>query len=169
MSHNTVYNSIMAHIHEKIDFTSEVFIVYRNKVLLRMHDKYRKWLSVGGHIELDEDPNEAAIREVKEEVGIDVSLWSGNQKFFIDKPDVKEIVPPVFLNRHRVSDTHEHVTFIYFALSDSDNLTLSDDEISAECRWFTKSELETIELAPNIRCYASLALDTLGTKIWSRT
>ncbi len=63
---------LMPHIHEKIDFTVEVFIVYDNKVLLRKHDKYKKWLSIGGHIELDEDPNQAAIREVKEEVGLDI-------------------------------------------------------------------------------------------------
>ena len=64
----------MPHLHEKIDFTVEVFIVHKNRVLLRLHDKYRIWLSVGGHIELDEDPNQAAIREVKEEVGLDIEL-----------------------------------------------------------------------------------------------
>ncbi|MFK5282779.1 NUDIX domain-containing protein, partial [Lacticaseibacillus paracasei] len=62
----------MAHIHEKIDFTVEVFIVHKDKVLLRMHDKFKFWLSIGGHIELDEDPIQAAYREVKEEVGLDV-------------------------------------------------------------------------------------------------
>ena len=61
----------MPHIHNKIDFTVEVFIVYDNKVLLRKHDKYGMWLSVGGHIELDEDSNQAALREVKEEVGLE--------------------------------------------------------------------------------------------------
>lgn len=44
----------MAHIHEKIDFVADVFIVYKDKVFLRMHDKLHVWLSVGGHIELDE-------------------------------------------------------------------------------------------------------------------
>ena len=43
-------NSHLPHIHEKIDFTVEVFIVYKNKVLLRMHDKVKKWLGPGGHI-----------------------------------------------------------------------------------------------------------------------
>ena len=59
----------MPHIHEKIDYCVEVFIVYKNKILLRMHDKLGIWLSVGGHIELDEDPVEAAIREGREGVG----------------------------------------------------------------------------------------------------
>ena len=67
----------MPHIHEKIDFTSEVFIVYQDKVLLRIHDKYGRWLSIGGHIELDEDPVQAAIREAKEEVGLDIEIEDG--------------------------------------------------------------------------------------------
>ena len=71
----------MPHIHEKIDFTVEVFIVHKDKVLLRMHDKYKKWMSVGGHIELHEDPVEAAHREVKEEVGLDIELV-GNPRIF---------------------------------------------------------------------------------------
>jgi 8-oxo-dGTP pyrophosphatase MutT (NUDIX family) len=67
----------MAHIHTKpgqVDHTVEVFVVSGGKVLLRKHDKYGIWLSVGGHIELDEDPNQAALREVKEEVGLDTEL-----------------------------------------------------------------------------------------------
>ena len=56
----------MPHIHEKIDFTVGVFVVHKNKVLLRKHDKYHLWLDVGGHVELNEDPTEAAVREVKE-------------------------------------------------------------------------------------------------------
>ncbi len=57
----------MAHIHEKIDFTASVYIVFKNKVLLHKHKKLGIWLQPGGHIELDEDPNEAALREAKEE------------------------------------------------------------------------------------------------------
>ena len=48
----------MPHIHEKIDFTVEVFIVHKDTVLLRMHDKVKKWLGPGGHIELHEDPSD---------------------------------------------------------------------------------------------------------------
>lgn len=64
----------MPHLHEKIDFVSSVYIVNGDAVLLRKHDKYKMWLPPGGHIELDEDPSEAAIREAKEEVGLDVTL-----------------------------------------------------------------------------------------------
>lgn len=60
----------MPHIHERIDWTVDVLIVHEDRVLLRKHDKYKVWLMVGGHIELDEGPEEAALREVQEEVGL---------------------------------------------------------------------------------------------------
>lgn len=153
----------MPHIHEKIDFTVEVFIVHKNKVLLRVHDKFKKWLSVGGHIELAEDPIEAAIREVKEEVGLDIELV-GNEKIFHDFDHSRELVPPVALNRH-YSDKrgHEHVTLVYFARAKSTRIKAQlEDDKSEECRWCTKQDIETMDLWPNVRAYALEALRRLG-------
>lgn len=153
----------MPHIHDKIDFTVEVFIVYKTKVLLRMHDKYKKYLSVGGHIELNEDPNEAAIREVKEEVGLDINLDNNLQE---NRPDdeTRELIPPYFLNRHRVSDSHEHITFVYFATSQTDEIKETiEREKSESCKWFTKEELlEDRNILPNIKYYAIKALEQLN-------
>jgi 8-oxo-dGTP pyrophosphatase MutT (NUDIX family) len=152
----------MPHIHEKIDFTVEVFIVHKDKVLLRMHDKYKIWCSVGGHIELDEDPLEAAVREVKEEVGLDVRL-AGPAVPDFDEKDFKILMPPRYLGRHRTSLTHEHVVFVYFATSDTDQIadSLKEHERS-ETRWVTADELDTMELVPNIKFYAQEALKALG-------
>jgi 8-oxo-dGTP pyrophosphatase MutT (NUDIX family) len=150
----------MPHIHEKVDFTVEVFVVHEGRVLLRKHDKYKIWLSVGGHVELDEDPNEAAVREVLEEVGLDVRL-AGDAPDSSGK-DFKELVPPKFMNRHRINATHEHVTLVYFATSESDELRLSDDERSEDCRWFTREEIEDLDLRDNIRTYAIAALQELS-------
>ena len=150
----------MPHIHEKIDFTVEVFIVFNKRVLLRKHDKYKKWLGVGGHIELDEDPIQAAIREVKEEVGLDVEIIGHVSAPDFDIPDYKELTPPMFLNRHKINETHEHISLIYFAKSKTDALKVSKDkEISEECRWFSKEELEnSTEIQPHIKFYALKAL-----------
>ncbi len=151
----------MPHIHEKIDFTVEVFVVYKNKVLLRKHDKYKIWLSVGGHIELDEDPNEAAIREVKEEVGLDIELIGNTPK---PEEGYKQLILPYFMNRHKINETHEHVTLIYFAKANTDKLILSEKETSEECRWFTMDELESsdLEIKNTVREYAKTALKILG-------
>ena len=55
----------MAHIHEKIDFTVAIFVVYDSKVFLIHHRKLDKWLPLGGHIELDEGPEQTALREAR--------------------------------------------------------------------------------------------------------
>lgn len=153
----------MPHIHEKIDFCVETFVVHENKVLLRKHDKYNKWLTPGGHIELHEDPTQAAIREVKEEVGLDIMLYDG----YVVRSDARNcIVPPRFLNRHKINDVHEHVVLIYLAASLTDELVIPDSE-KAECRWFSVDELddEKYGLANDVRHYAKTALAEVSSSI----
>jgi len=150
----------MAHIHDNIDFTASVFIVHGGKVLLHMHTKLGKWLQPGGHIELDEDPNQAAIREVKEETGLDVSL--------VGAPRIPElaghpndIIPPKFLNRHPYNATHEHVDLTFFATVLGGELV---PENGVQIRWFTREELENrvVEIEQTTRAYALAALAELA-------
>ncbi|MDO8510892.1 MAG: NUDIX domain-containing protein [Nanoarchaeota archaeon] len=153
----------MAHIHEKIDFTAEVFIVYQDKVLLRIHDKYKKWLSVGGHIELYEDPNQAAVREVREEVGLEVKLYHHPSHQPVEHDGYKELIPPEFMNIHRINDTHQHISLVYFATTNTDQLILSEDEKSDGCKWFTEEELDHPQygISETIKKYAKTALEKL--------
>lgn len=156
----------MAHIHEKIDYTVEVFIVYKNKVLLRKHDKYDIWLSVGGHIELDEIPEDAAVREVKEEVGLDIKLV-GNRKGEAngnsENRGHRDLLPPKYLGIHPVNDTHQHIVLVYFATADSDKILESVyEKEKAETCWVSKDELEKMELVPNVKFYALEALKELS-------
>ncbi len=154
----------MPHLHDKIDFVSDVYVVHNNKVLLRKHDKYGIWLSVGGHIELNEDPNQAAIREVKEEVGLNVTLWD-IRLYKEATPNEQELIPPVFLNRHFVSETHEHVSHVYFALATTSKVTNEGEEASDEVRWFSLEDLEggNYQIIDRVRAYAKLALEKLAT------
>ena len=121
---------------------------------------------MGGHIELNEDPNQAAVREVKEEVNLDIVLENSLQTFQRSESDYKELIPPYFLNRHRVSDSHEHITLTYFAKTNTNNIMqLSKSEQSSDCRWFTNNELESLEDLPkNVKYYAQKALSVLSSK-----
>jgi len=103
----------MAHIHEKIDFTVAIFVVHDKKILVIHHRKLDKWLPLGGHIELDEDPEQAALREAKEESGLDVELLGERPP--TTSPGTRALIAPRFLDIHRISDTHEHIGMIYWA------------------------------------------------------
>jgi 8-oxo-dGTP pyrophosphatase MutT (NUDIX family) len=152
----------MPHIHEKIDYCADAYIVNGDAVLLRFHEKYDTWLPPGGHVELHEDPEEAAIREAKEEVGLDIVLV-GNRLLDVGDGD-REVLAPRFINRHRISDTHEHVVFEYFATSATRAVAPRAEEQDVEIRWFTKEELnaDVPGLWEKIRRYANLALDELA-------
>jgi len=148
----------MAHIHKLIDFAVAIFIVYKNRVLLIRHKELKKWLPVGGHIELDEDPEEAIFREVKEETGLEEIEIFG-QKPSIKSGGTKFLYPPTFLDIHDISQKHKHIGMIYFARAKSDKIVLAQKEHKA-IRWFTRREIESpsFNLRPSIKFYAKEVL-----------
>lgn len=154
----------MAHIHELIDWTATVLIVHKDKVLLRLHDKYNIYIGVGGHIELDEDPVTAAVRECKEEVGLDVTIYdNGSRPSEMEAESfMRYLPPPAHMNIHHVGGTqHQHIDLIYYATSRTNVLVLekSDDR----CLWLTKEELEAHpDIHPQIKFYTRGALNTLS-------
>ncbi len=158
----------MPHIHEKIDYTADALIVHGDRVLLRMHEKYHMWLSVGGHIELDEDPMEALVREAKEEVGLDIEIAVSPdtiiRDFYPNDRTFKWLIPPRFLNRHRISDTHDHISLYYFATSRTTEIKPAFGEPITECRWFSVEDLDdqSLKLWPHMQFYAKQAIRNVG-------
>ncbi len=103
----------MSHLHEKIDFTVAIFVVHDEKILLIHHRQLDKWLPLGGHVELDEDPEQAALREAKEESGLEVELLGERPP--TTGPGTRALIAPRFLDIHRINDTHEHIGMMYWA------------------------------------------------------
>ena len=149
----------MAHIHERIDFTASVLIVRDGAVLLHMHKKLGRWLQPGGHIELQEDPNEAALREAQEETGLLVELVNPLPKAAVRGG----LILPRFLNRHHFNETHEHIDLVYLARPVSGEVR-AEEEDAEPPRWFTREELERIDLGilEDVRAYALAAIDELS-------
>jgi len=153
----------MPHIHEAMDFSVETYIVFDKKVLLRFHDKYNIWLGVGGHVELDENPNQAAVREIKEEVGLDVELFDQSGLVGKHSENYLELIPPAFLDVHRISETHQHIGMRYFAKAFSDEIVEPEDEKSGGCKWMTREEVESAtDIDELIKMYALKAMEVLG-------
>jgi len=153
----------MAHIHEKIDFTSAVFIVRDAKILLILHRNLGKWLPVGGHIELDEDPETAALREAKEESGLDVELLG--ERAPTTCRDSRALITPRFLDIHRITDTHRHIALIYWARPVSGEVRLAPLE-HHDIRWFAAADLEALQpMDDSVKWYCRKAIEEIsGTK-----
>src|SRR6478672_5737164 len=134
----------MAHIHEKIDFTVAIFVVSKGRVLVIHHRKLDRWLPLGGHIELDEDPEQAALREAKEESGLTVELLGERPP--TTGPGTRALIAPRFLDIHRISDTHEHIGMIYWARPKTGTPTLATAE-HHDIRWCSAEDLERLQPA----------------------
>ena len=151
----------MAHIHEKIDFTVAIFVVRDTKVLLIHHRQLDKWLPLGGHIELDEDPEQAALREAWEESGFEVELLGERPP--TTSPGTRALIAPRFLDIHRITNTHEHIGMIYWARPKHGALTLAADE-HHDIRWCSADELEQLQPAMTeaVKWYCRKALEEIG-------
>ena len=132
----------MPHIHEKIDFAVAIFVVQDGRILLVHHRNLNQWLPLGGHIELDEDPEQAALRETKEESGLEVELLGERPP--TTGPGTRALIAPRFLDIHRISDTHEHIGMIYWARPKSGKLTLAAAE-HHNIRWCSSDELDKLQ------------------------
>jgi 8-oxo-dGTP pyrophosphatase MutT (NUDIX family) len=148
----------MAHIHEKIDFTVAVFVVCDEKVLLVHHRKLNKWLPLGGHIELAEDPEIAALREAKEESGFDVELLGERPP--TTEAGTRALIAPRFLDIHRITDTHEHIGMIYWARPKNGSLALAAAE-HHDIRWCSAEDLDKLNPAMSnaVKWYCRKALE----------
>jgi len=139
------------------DFTASAFIVNDDsEVLLMNHSKLGKWIQPGGHIEGDETPNEAARRETKEEVGLEIE--------FIEKADIEcensENLPKPFnMNLHTVSEDHMHCDFGFLAKPIEEVEATHEHENDGQ-KWFSAEGLEDLEEVPeNVRKLCLLAIE----------
>ncbi|HXI70519.1 MAG TPA: NUDIX domain-containing protein [Verrucomicrobiae bacterium] len=163
----------MAHIHEKIDFTVAIFVVHDGKILLIHHRKLDKWLPLGGHIELDEDPEQAALREAKEESGLDVELLGERPP--TTSPGTRALIAPRFLDIHRINDTHEHIGMIYWARPKVGSALRADrtqqrgipttlaGEEHHDIRWCSSAELDSLQPAMSnaVKWYCRKAIEEI--------
>ncbi len=136
-------------------FTATVLIVHKNKVLLHKHKQRGILLPVGGHLDRDELPQDAAMREVKEETG-DITLYTTNQVAF---KDARVLIQPIHMLLIDMNPYHQHIDFIFYARTAADTLEPSEGE-SRELYWLDETQIKTLEMPEDVR---SLALDALRT------
>ena len=151
----------MPHIHRLYDFVVSVFIVHRGKVLLVYHKKYNEWLPIGGHIDLNEDPEQALFKEIREECGLPVKILAARPA--IGHRGVKPILTPSYVDVHRITRVHKHIAFVYFGTTTSARAKLHERE-HREFRWVSGSDLGSRELrlTKSIRFYCEEALKAAG-------
>lgn len=123
------------------------------RVLLVHHKKHNVWIQPGGHLEATENPLEGAIREVKEETGIDISFLI-NKIVKIDDLSSTLPLPDFFLEEtipaHGDNPQHFHIDAIYVVEVPLQQAEKQVEE-SNEIRWFTKEEIADLTMYENTK------------------
>jgi len=128
------------------------------KILLVEHAKLGVWLYPGGHVELDETPDEATCREILEETGLKVKIiGSTNDALSNAGLDVKVLHTPYLVWRQRIPEGdryHFHTDLVYVCcLSVPDaksEIVPQPSEIDA-ARFFTQAEIDDVATFDNFR------------------
>lgn len=127
-------------------FTATVVLVTDSspkKVLLGLHKKLGVWLPPGGHIEPNETPVDAAIRETMEETGIDISSYLSSEP--IDDRVIRYPVPSYFFEEHipahGTASDHKHLDFVFVIYGIREVAYTRNKKEMDEMRWFTKEEI----------------------------
>lgn len=85
----------------KICLTASAHLIYQEKILLIKHKKIKKWLSPGGHVDENELPHLAAVREFLEETGLRVKVYSAYPQLANSTTDQDFFHPlPFAINEH---------------------------------------------------------------------
>lgn len=136
-----------------------VFVVAEGKVLLLHHRKLQKWLPPGGHIEPGELPDEAAVREVREETGLEVELV-GEKALPDSIVGPRQLVIPAGVQLEDIDGEHQHIDFVYFA-KPIGNLTPIGNSESTELGWYGLDELPE-GITPEIAAWCEKAINALS-------
>lgn len=140
------------------EFLSTVYIVKDKKVLLTWNKKVNNWIPLGGHIETNELPCSSAVREAKEESGLDIELVCP-----YDKSKTLNLVQPVNIHLDHIKEDHKHINLAYFGIVKGGKLMKESDE-QTPLRWFSADELENEDLLPDVKEWAIEAIKQLGNK-----
>lgn len=121
-------------------FTATTYLLNseKTKMLFLYHQKLNSWLPPGGHLHHNESPEDAARREIREEIGTTNFSFYQNEIPSIFDGRTYMMLQPHFLIKEEIEDNHYHMDFIYYA-SLPELVYVSPE--NATLRWFSLAQI----------------------------
>ncbi len=119
-------------------FTVTGFVVHDGLTLLHWHPKVKAWLPPGGHIDENEDPVQAVLREIHEEAGVRAEVVPTGPTLKLDYP--AQVHAPFTIMVEDIHDPvngyHQHIDMIYFC-----RLAGPAEPLNGGWQWVSKQAL----------------------------
>lgn len=136
------------------------YLVKNGKVLLVHHKKFDKWTPPGGHIEENETPDAAVVREWKEELGLDVTVIPAHESAYSGNHAVTPIPMPFHIDLETEGFDVPHIGYFFYIKAPTDFSTLN--VLFAEildAQWFGKEDLSSVATFDQVRALSTYAID----------
>ncbi|NGM70282.1 NUDIX domain-containing protein [Natronolimnobius sp. AArcel1] len=143
-------------------FTTTVYIVNDGATALHEHERLGITIPPGGHIDRDELPHESALREVREETGLEPTLFDDPET--VDSPAGRALPQPRHhmlydINVHDGRVGHQHIDLIYYATVSSRDLSPADGEVGEDAwAWYSKADLRQSSLDRDVVTFGCEAI-----------
>lgn len=140
------------------DFTVAVFVIDQGRVLLHWHRKLSRWLPPGGHVEPNELPDEAAIREVAEETCQVIRLLGERGLDIADPGLPRQLIRPIGIQLEDIALGHQHIDLIYFA----ELATTDQPALPSQVGWFGPMDWAALGLTAEVAAWCERAVAFRG-------
>lgn len=139
------------------------------RVLLLWHGKLLRWMPPGGHVDENELPEDTAVRECKEETGLDIEILDADNPdlYGANRAEGRMMKRPVAMALEEIpafpgnatkppQPAHQHMDFFFRArlLDPSQPIVL--EHPNATVKWFTPDEVRALpdaEIYANVRTF----------------
>lgn len=134
---------------ESRHFTASAMVLDRGtgRVLLVHHNTMNLWVFPGGHIDENEAPHECAIREVREETGLEIEIPGvspGGRAVFPKPIMIEEFEAPG--KPAKGEPAHHHIDFLYVGFASAAHQIKPElDEVHG-VQWFDLDTLFALHL-----------------------
>ena len=145
-------------------FTATVYVVNHGAAALHEHDRLGIRVPPGGHVDRDELPHEAGLREVREETGLEATLLGTAPD--VPAPDGEALPTPRYQMLYDIDVhedgrvAHQHIDHVYFARAPSRTIDPGPgEEPAAAWDWYTPTELRASDVDPDTTSIAIEAIE----------
>lgn len=109
----------------------------RRRFLLTHHRKLHRWLQLGGHVDGEPEVHRAALREAREESGME------RFRFLPEEPLCPIDIDVHTIPAHGVEPAHEHHDIRFLLVAEEGQALVVSDE-SNDLRWFPLDALDQV-------------------------